>query len=193
MTRRRLRTAAGWDWGHPSWPYARGCDDLCNTVLSFSVPFVGWFSITLVERDFSEGWWYTSGACYSGDVATLGVTTYSGDEDLITADILVSRAEADAALGGADGHPRIWSDSEVLGSVLDTFWMWDPSADDFVRVDEDTVRRVRASGRAPAHDPYSGHEFCRERGEHVPWTLHHPQECVLYGKPSDPSDPRSMP
>ncbi len=133
-----MKVKGFWDWGHFIRLYQRSCDELCNKVFIFAVPFVGGVELFTEKRKFSDGLWYTSsmfGMTTGGErTARLSVTTYAHDDALVCADILVSPEEGERAFGDADdadSHPRIWTDFEVLDRATHVE-VYDSEADDFV-------------------------------------------------------------
>jgi len=105
-----MKIKARLDWGRVAWPYRRTCDELCNSVLTFSLPLVGYIYVFLLEkRRFEDGFWTSS----SGGPDGLGVYTMLDDETVVFATIPMAYDGIEVAFGGDEGHPRIWTDDEV--------------------------------------------------------------------------------
>lgn len=130
-----MKIRSGFDWGHVSWPIVKGCDELCNNTVTFTLPFVGWLTFYSTKKKYSDGLWTTSGA--NGTI--LHVYSYPPSEDfMVSAEFDVESFEAvDKYLG--DDHPKVWTDREVRDQDALYFrFGWDGTFNE-ERLDEDVA------------------------------------------------------
>jgi hypothetical protein len=125
-----------WNWGYAGpWgiktyrPYVKSCDELCNPVYQFFIPWVAALEFRTEKVKFTDGLWTTS----SSNGRSLGVYTYGDPDKMILARIPMSTDEIDKAFGNGEEHPKIWSDSEVLARA-DKFELYDDDVDDFIEI-----------------------------------------------------------
>lgn len=139
------------DRGHWHRPFHKGCDDICNPVLTLAIPFVGGVDVYLpAKRSFQEGLWVTSSGC-GGDRLSFGVYSYGDNDVMVTADIEVTQEEWDAEWVSMETeHPRLWTDAEIKERGV-SFEVWIDEADGFVPISAEEA--WKALGRWPGLFP----------------------------------------
>ncbi len=134
-----MKIRAYTDWGYPRRVYHRGCDELCNSVFEFGLPYVGVVSFFSERATYGKGLWYTSGGSSRDDgTATIFVNTESPMGVHVSAEILTTGAAFEDDLGWDNEHPRIWIDAEVR-ELATAYEFYDDESDDFVSLDPDDV------------------------------------------------------
>jgi hypothetical protein len=139
-----VKVKAAWSWGYTgpwgikSWrPYKRICDDLCNPVWQFTLPWVGYVEVwPKPGREYIDGLWVTSGgSTYGGGLAECHIYTYGHGRRFVSAMIPMTPDELEAAMGTGEEHPRIWTDAEVFDLACE-FERYNGDSDDFESVDD---------------------------------------------------------
>lgn len=135
-----MKIRAYTDWGYPRRVYHRGCDELCNNVFEFGLPYVGVVSFFSERATYDKGLWYTSGGSnsLSSDDAVIHVCTETALGTMVTANIPTTAAAFEDEMGWEDEHPRIWLDGEVR-ELATVYEFYDDESDDFVSLDPDDV------------------------------------------------------
>jgi hypothetical protein len=94
--------------------FNKGCDTLCNTVLTFGIPFVGYVDVFLKPtRTFEQGYWFWSGGYGTELTSVLDYCRILGDVATV-ASIEVSKEEWEQTFDW-DGHPDIKTTEELVG------------------------------------------------------------------------------
>lgn len=121
-----------WDW-HPMRPYNKVCDELCNPVLLFCIPLIGYLWVHLPpKRRYEDGYWYSSGSRQSPDgQGVISFTTCADDRcgTVVRAEVPAEAEEIEALWD--DDHPEVWRDREVFErATLYEIFTGDPDHDE---------------------------------------------------------------